>query len=311
MDANPTLLQLAYEITPKFLRDTFKSAGDILKVNLERDRDGKSKGFGTVVFGNPDMAMRSIDMFNQRSIKGRKMSVRLDRLTSVNVPPHMGMGPGPGPMGPGPMGPGPMGPGPMQMGPGPMNHGPMGPGPMGPGPMQMGPGPMGPGPMQMGPGPMDHGHMGPGPMGPGHMDYPPPMSHGSSHPSQAPPSMGHGSSAPPPSGHSAQQSQLLQSIGLAAISSMLQGGNNTMLSGLMGSAGAGGDSRASGSALENLLGRDTLEGLLKTQNVGSSSAGGAAAAAVAASSYPSAVPSPYAQQEPPPSSRTEHRDYSR
>ena len=74
----PTIsFQLAYEFTPKFLRDQFKGAGEILRVNLERDRDGKSKGFGTVTFAYPDMALRCIDMFNQQNIKGRRLSVRL------------------------------------------------------------------------------------------------------------------------------------------------------------------------------------------------------------------------------------------
>ena len=69
--------QLAYEITPKFLRDQFRGAGEILRVNLERDKEGKSKGFGTVTYAYPDMALRCIDMFNQKSIKGRRLSVRL------------------------------------------------------------------------------------------------------------------------------------------------------------------------------------------------------------------------------------------
>ena len=71
------LPQLAYEITPKFVREQFKSAGEVLRVSLERDRDGKSKGFGTVTFAYPDMALRCIDMFNQKTIKGRRLSVKL------------------------------------------------------------------------------------------------------------------------------------------------------------------------------------------------------------------------------------------
>ena len=56
---------------------------------------------------------------------------------------------------------------------------------------------------------------------------------------------------------------ITQSIGLAAISSMLGGNNNPMLTNLINSAG-GADSRgSSSSALENLLGRDTMEGLFR------------------------------------------------
>lgn len=261
---------LVYDITPKFLRDQFKVAGDILKVNLEKHNDGKSKGFGTVTFKFPEMAMRCIDMFNQMNIKGRRISVRLDKLTSVNLGgPPMGMGPGP--MGPGPMGPGPMGPGHMGHGPGPMGH---------PGHT----GPLGPRPMGHGPGPMGHGH---GPAGPGPNDS----------------RSNYGSSQEQQSGNpnADQQSKLLQSIGLAAISSMLGGTNNPMLSGLMGAAGGGGSDARGGSSLENLLGRDTLEGLLKTQNVAGSAASNAAAGGYnAGQGYSSGYES---------SSRHEHRDY--
>lgn len=274
---------LAYEITPKFVREQFKNAGEVLRVSLERDRDGKSKGFGTVTFAYPDMALRCIDMFNQKTIKGRRLSVKLDKLTSVSVP---------GPMGPGPMGPGPMGPGPM--GPGPMGPSSMGPGPMGPGPMSHG---HGPNPMG---GSMGGSHMGSGPgsMGPGSGSGGPP-DHASGY-GQQPGGPGYGSSAPPPD----QQSKLLQSIGLAAISSMLGGNTNPMLTNLINSAGAADARGGSSSALENLLGRDTMEGLLKTQSVGGSGGGGGSSGGgYGAAGYPSS--SPYES-----SSRSEHRDYS-
>ena len=53
----------------------------------------------------------------------------------------------------------------------------------------------------------------------------------------------------------------LQSIGLAAISSMLGGASNPMLSGLISSGAVADPKSGSGSsALENLLGREALEG---------------------------------------------------
>jgi len=100
-----------------------------------------------------------------------------------------------------------------------------------------------------------------------------------------------------------QQSKLLQSIGLAAISTMLGGGTNPMLSSLM-SSGAGADPRSGGgsSALENLLGRETLEGLLKTQSVGGSTAPG----------YSSSGGAPFSSGTyEQPSTRAEHREYTR
>ena len=61
------------------------AAGEVLKVNLERDRDGKSKGYGTVTFAHPDMALRCIDMYDQKSIKGRKISVKLVRIFGLSI----------------------------------------------------------------------------------------------------------------------------------------------------------------------------------------------------------------------------------
>lgn len=195
------------------------------------------------------------------------------------------------------------------MGPGPMGPGPMGPGPMGP--SSMGPGPMGPGPMSHGH--MSHGHgpspMGPSPMGNSHMGPSHGSGHGASSVSSNPGHMDQPSGYTQQSGgYSAgsagtdQQSKLLQSIGLAAISSMLGGNNNPMLTNLINSAG-GADSRgSSSSALENLLGRDTMEGLLKTQSVGGS-AGGGGSGSYGGSGFSSSTP--YES-----SSRSEHRDYS-
>ena len=61
--------------------------------------------------------------------------------------------------------------------------------------------------------------------------------------------------------HAKNNCSLSQSIGLAAISSMLGGTSNPMLTNLIQSAGGADVRGGSSSALENLLGRDTMEGL--------------------------------------------------
>lgn len=53
-------------------------AGFIFKIlNMIYDSYTNFAGFGTVVFGNPEIAMRAIDAFDNSNIKGRRMSVRL------------------------------------------------------------------------------------------------------------------------------------------------------------------------------------------------------------------------------------------
>lgn len=63
---------LAYEIQPKFLRETCKAAGEVLKVHLERDRDGKSKGYGTVTFLTLKWQSVVLTCWMERASRGEK-----------------------------------------------------------------------------------------------------------------------------------------------------------------------------------------------------------------------------------------------
>lgn len=44
----PLTLQLDYKVDDKMLRDVFKIAGKVVSVEISKDQDGKSRGFGVV-----------------------------------------------------------------------------------------------------------------------------------------------------------------------------------------------------------------------------------------------------------------------
>lgn len=46
--AAPSPLQLDYKVDDKMLRDVFKIAGKVVNVEISKDQDGKSRGFGVV-----------------------------------------------------------------------------------------------------------------------------------------------------------------------------------------------------------------------------------------------------------------------
>jgi len=70
---------LDYEITWKSLKDTFRRAGTCLRCDIQEDKEGKSKGFGTVVFEFPFEALTAVVLFNGLLVGKREIAVRLDR----------------------------------------------------------------------------------------------------------------------------------------------------------------------------------------------------------------------------------------
>lgn len=53
-------LQLDYKVDEKKLREVFKLAGRVVSIDLLTDKDGKSRGFGTVEFEHPVEAVQAI-----------------------------------------------------------------------------------------------------------------------------------------------------------------------------------------------------------------------------------------------------------
>ncbi len=54
----------------KKLREVFRLAGIVTNVELNRDKDGKSRGHGVVEFSHPVEAVQAISMFNNQVSAG-------------------------------------------------------------------------------------------------------------------------------------------------------------------------------------------------------------------------------------------------
>ena len=55
-------------------------AGKVLGVELSRDKDGKSRGFATIVYDHPVESVQAISMFNNQELYDRKINVRFDKI---------------------------------------------------------------------------------------------------------------------------------------------------------------------------------------------------------------------------------------
>lgn len=62
------------------LKDTFKEHGDIIRVDVAQDQDGRSKGYATVLFEKEEEAQAAIEALNETDFQGRNMMVRLDNF---------------------------------------------------------------------------------------------------------------------------------------------------------------------------------------------------------------------------------------
>jgi len=69
---------LDYKVDEKKLNEVFKMAGKVAGVDINKDRDGNSRGHGTVEYEHPVEAVQAISMFKDVSLYDRKMSIRMD-----------------------------------------------------------------------------------------------------------------------------------------------------------------------------------------------------------------------------------------
>lgn len=60
------------------LKDLCKEFGDVARADVDSGPDGRSKGFGIVVFTNANDAQACIDGLNETECEGRSLSVRFD-----------------------------------------------------------------------------------------------------------------------------------------------------------------------------------------------------------------------------------------
>lgn len=70
---------LDYKVTQSKLEEVFRIAGNVIEVELKVDKDGRSRGMGTVRFEHPMEAVQCIALFNQQFLFERQIAVRMDK----------------------------------------------------------------------------------------------------------------------------------------------------------------------------------------------------------------------------------------
>ncbi|XP_010730736.3 heterogeneous nuclear ribonucleoprotein M isoform X2 [Larimichthys crocea] len=69
---------LDYKVGWKKLKEVFSMAGMVMRADILEDKDGKSRGMGTVTFDMPLEAVQAVSMFNGQLLFNRVMHVKLD-----------------------------------------------------------------------------------------------------------------------------------------------------------------------------------------------------------------------------------------
>ncbi|KAJ3417553.1 hypothetical protein HDV05_000010 [Chytridiales sp. JEL 0842] len=75
------------------LKDLFREAGNVLRADVAQSPAGKSRGFGTILFGTAEEATEAINKFNNYEWHGRRIEVREDRAVSGSIGGHPGAPP--------------------------------------------------------------------------------------------------------------------------------------------------------------------------------------------------------------------------
>ncbi|BGP47756.1 hypothetical protein JCM10450v2_003621 [Rhodotorula kratochvilovae] len=73
------------------LKDLMRGAGSVLRADIAQGPDGRSRGFGSVLFATPQDAERAVQMFNGHEFNGRTLKVHFDKFSGAavnNPPPH-------------------------------------------------------------------------------------------------------------------------------------------------------------------------------------------------------------------------------
>lgn len=78
--------QLPFSVNWQELKDMFKPCGDVLHADVVIDRDGKSRGFGTVYMATKDQQEEAIRRWSGTEYKGRVLDVKLGKGTFTSTP---------------------------------------------------------------------------------------------------------------------------------------------------------------------------------------------------------------------------------
>ncbi|KIO21823.1 hypothetical protein M407DRAFT_217544 [Tulasnella calospora MUT 4182] len=81
---------LPYQAGWQDLKDLFRSAGSVVRADINIGPDGRAKGSGTVVFESAKDAQSAIQMFNGYDWYGRQLEVREDRYAGLSGPSFRG-----------------------------------------------------------------------------------------------------------------------------------------------------------------------------------------------------------------------------
>ncbi|RUS13037.1 hypothetical protein BC937DRAFT_86447, partial [Endogone sp. FLAS-F59071] len=65
------------------LKDLFRNAGNILRADVAQGYDGRSRGFGTVLYATPEDARNAVAMYDGAEYQGRILRVHFDKFASV------------------------------------------------------------------------------------------------------------------------------------------------------------------------------------------------------------------------------------
>ncbi|KAL1509902.1 hypothetical protein ABEB36_004569 [Hypothenemus hampei] len=78
---------LDYNVDKKKLKEVFRLAGRVVRVEVSLDKDGRSRGFAVVEYDHPVEAVQAISMFHNQVLFDRQMTVRMDRVSdNVKLP---------------------------------------------------------------------------------------------------------------------------------------------------------------------------------------------------------------------------------
>lgn len=76
-------MQLDYNVDKKKLKEVFRLAGKVQRVDLSIDKDGRSRGFAIVEYDHPVESVQAISMFHNQQLFDRVMTVRMDRISET------------------------------------------------------------------------------------------------------------------------------------------------------------------------------------------------------------------------------------
>ncbi|KAJ2958419.1 hypothetical protein NQZ79_g5978 [Umbelopsis isabellina] len=68
------------------LKDLFRNAGNILRADIAQGQDGRSRGFGTVLYATIEDAQNAVEMYDGYEFHGRQLRVHFDKFAPVPPP---------------------------------------------------------------------------------------------------------------------------------------------------------------------------------------------------------------------------------